>query len=407
MTQAFNEFHNVLLLAFSDYKHEWRMSGCYVLALASVLAPMLLLFGLKFGIITSMFEKLAKDPRNREIRMVGTVHHGPEWFAEMAQTSGVDFIIPRTRAISANMTLKVSGSRSFSVDLIPSAPGDPLLIDHTPHPTGLQTVVLSSAIARKLRVNPGDLIDGSVTRRIKGKFERKHLPLTVLAVAPPAAFNRDVAFVSLELLLATEDFRDGREVTALGWTGNPPLDTKTRTFPSFRLFAVTLEDVIPLGNKLIDAGLEVRTRAADIALVQSMDRNLSIIYWVIALVGFTGYSLSLVASTRANVDRKRRELSILRLVGFQTNSIVWFPVLQALFTGALGTLLAIMLFFGVQTGINHLFGSYVAEGGAICYLYLIHFVGALVVTLATVMMASAFGGYQVSKIEPSDGLREV
>ena len=36
-----------LRLASRDYTHEWQMSGCFVLALAAVLGPMLVLFGLK------------------------------------------------------------------------------------------------------------------------------------------------------------------------------------------------------------------------------------------------------------------------------------------------------------------------------------------------------------------------
>ena len=33
---------NILRLSFRDYTHEWRMSGCFVLALAAVLAPMMI-----------------------------------------------------------------------------------------------------------------------------------------------------------------------------------------------------------------------------------------------------------------------------------------------------------------------------------------------------------------------------
>ena len=67
-------------LALSDYTHEWRMSACFVLALAAVLAPMMVLFGLKFGIITSMVDNLIEDPENREIRPIGSARYGKPWF---------------------------------------------------------------------------------------------------------------------------------------------------------------------------------------------------------------------------------------------------------------------------------------------------------------------------------------
>ncbi len=56
-----------------------------------------------------------------------------------------------------------------------------------------------------------------------------------------------------------------------------------------------------------------------------MDKNLSLVFWLIAVIGLVGFAFSLSASLWANVDRKRKELSVLRLVGFRTGDIVWFP----------------------------------------------------------------------------------
>ncbi|MEO5342517.1 MAG: lipoprotein ABC transporter permease, partial [Gammaproteobacteria bacterium SHHR-1] len=54
-------------LSSKDYFREWRISGAYIIALAAVLGPMMVLFGLKFGVVGGMIEDLVKDPRNREI----------------------------------------------------------------------------------------------------------------------------------------------------------------------------------------------------------------------------------------------------------------------------------------------------------------------------------------------------
>ena len=51
---------NILRLSFRDYTHEWRMSGCFIFSLAAVLAPLMILFGLKFGIVTSMVTQLRR-----------------------------------------------------------------------------------------------------------------------------------------------------------------------------------------------------------------------------------------------------------------------------------------------------------------------------------------------------------
>jgi len=66
------EWHDVARLALRDYSHEWHISGCFILGLALVLAPLLVLFGLKYGLVTSMLGALAEDPENRELRPLGS-----------------------------------------------------------------------------------------------------------------------------------------------------------------------------------------------------------------------------------------------------------------------------------------------------------------------------------------------
>jgi hypothetical protein len=47
---------------------------------------------------------------------------------------------------------------------------------------------------------------------------------------------------------------------------------------------------------LTEAGQRVKTSAAEIETVRSIDRNLALLFWVIAAAGMAGYSLSLGAS---------------------------------------------------------------------------------------------------------------
>ena len=58
-------------LAWQDYRREARLSACSVLALVAVIAPLLVLFGLKFGLVSSLTERLQRDPAVREIIALG------------------------------------------------------------------------------------------------------------------------------------------------------------------------------------------------------------------------------------------------------------------------------------------------------------------------------------------------
>lgn len=397
----------VLGLAFRDFIHERVMSACFVLALAAVLLPLLVLFGLKFGIIGNLLAPLKEDPRYRQIVPTGSGHYEPQWFAAMAERSDVEFIVPRTRAIAATMRVRdpaADSGRIISVELIPSAAGDPVL-EELDAPTGYDRVVLSDDAADKLGVQAGVRIQGIVSRTYGREQQTELLPLQVTGVAPAGAFARDGMFVSHDLLIAIEDFLDGRAVADLGWAGSEARDA-ARSFAGFRLYARDIEDVARLRKGLMDQGIDVRTRLADIELVESMDRSLSIVFWIIATLAAAGFALSFSSSVWANVDRKRREFSVLRLTGFRGRSIVWFPVVQGGLTALLGWLVAALVFLIVQAGLNRLFVDNIGGGEAVCRLLPTHFLVALVLTIAIAGIAAAAGGSRLAQLEPSLALRE-
>jgi len=275
----------------------------------------------------------------------------------------------------------------------------------TPAPSGFAEVVLAATAAEKLSVGVGDRLEGIVARTRNGRQESERLPMTVAGVAPITAFARDGLFVSIELIAAVEDFLDGRTVPALGWEGTEarPAD---RAFASFRLYAGSIDDVALLRRYFVDQGIEVRTSVADIELVDRLDRNLSVVYWIIALIAITGYCVSFATNVWANVDRKRREFSVLRLTGFRTREIVWFPLLQAGFTAAFAWVLAVVVFLAVQGTLNGLFASTIGGGQPVCRLEVWHLFAALLLTLVAAVVAAIVGGRRVAQLEPSIGLRD-
>ncbi len=142
-------------LAVKDYTHEWRMSSCFILALAATLAPMLVLFGLKFGIVNSMAERLIQDPRNREIRPVGSGRFEGQWFDTLSKRIDVAFVTPRTRSIAATIDLQNTANKPSQIvnaELLPTALGEPLLPNTADIPQGLDEIILSSSAAQKLKI---------------------------------------------------------------------------------------------------------------------------------------------------------------------------------------------------------------------------------------------------------------
>jgi putative ABC transport system permease protein len=402
-----SQISNIIRLSFRDYSHEWRMSGCFILSLSSVLAPMLILFGLKFGIVSTMIHELVENPVNREIKPIGSGRYDDAWIDQYRKRGDVEFIIPKTRALAATIQLKsTTANRIVSTELLATASGDPLLAGLTRVPKDYYQVILSRSAAKKLKVNTGDTIDASLARQFQGKRERVHLPLEVVDIADEAVTARNVAFVNLDLLIASEQFKDGRAVEELAWEGNSDA-LKERVYPSFRLYARSIYDVENLVTDLEREGARVKANVGEINTVQSIDENLSVIFWIIACVGGLGFAFSLGASLWANVDRKRKELSILRLVGFKSGRIIMFPVLQALYTAVLGWLFAVLVYLAFEYLINFFLAPRLNLDRALCFLLAEHFLWALGITLVIAVFAAILGGFRAARIEPADGLREI
>jgi len=402
-------FETVIRLSLKDYFHERLLSACAVLGLAAVLAPLLLLFGVKSGIINTMADRLIEDPRNREVTPVGSGRYGEDWFSMAAKRPGVAFVIPQTRSIAASMVLyNGEGKKPHSVvvDLIPTGEGDPLLEKWGRVPKNETSVVLSNTAARKLNMAAGQEVIGRVGRSVAGIKEQVTIRLKVAAVLPIEAFPREAAFVRLGLLEATEDYRDGRGSEAFGWPGQarPP---GPREYPSFRLYARSIYDVATLRDMFFEQGLEVYAKVEEIEVVQSLDRSFTLIFRLIAIVAVFGYFASMASNVLASVNRKSRHLGVTRLIGFSTGSIVWFPIVQSLATSILGTVTAICFYLVVEVLINRLFSQYLSAGEYVCRLSLGHLTVALGFTVAMSIMASAYAAFRVAKIEPSEVIRDI
>lgn len=389
----------VASLAWQDYRNDGWLSACSVLALVAVIAPLLVLFGLKFGLVSSLTERLETDPASREIIPLGGGRFSATFIAQLGERRDVAFAVPRTRQIAA--TAQVG---TLTLEMLPTAAGDPLLAG-LPIPHGQDQIVLSHTAAEKLAARPGDWLETSFARQVAGRVEAQRTRLQVLAVLPLEAFAREGLFADLGLLEAAEDYRDGRAVPALGWAGDAASVSEQRIYPAFRLYARSLSDVEPLRVYFAGQNLLVSTQAHTIAQVQSLSRNLSIVFWIIAGLALAGAFAAIFAGSLAAVARKHRELSVLRLLGFSTAALLLFVLLQALYSACFAAVLSVGLYGLAEAALNKLFVQVPGEYAS--HLLARHYGLALVAVLGVSAVAAACGGWRVARIQASEGIRDV
>ena len=63
-----------------------------VVGLAAALGPLLILYGLKFGVISGLLDVLRKDPRNREIIFRGNYSLEAKSLDQLRSLAGAEFV---------------------------------------------------------------------------------------------------------------------------------------------------------------------------------------------------------------------------------------------------------------------------------------------------------------------------
>jgi putative ABC transport system permease protein len=392
-----------LRLALADLRHEWRLSLCTALAIAAVLAPLLILAGLRAGVIGGLRETLLENPSAREVTTATNRTFTPEDIAALRARPEVAFVVPRVRALAAAAEFRREGmpGSPFRGELLSTAPGDPLLPGVPPlAPDGI--VLSASAAARLGAAQPGDAIVLRLLRQRDGRFENLTLPLTVTGIAPPSAFDREGGFVPLAL---TEFVEEWQELRAEGpWDPAAP-QVARRSHAGFRAYARRLEDVPELAAALRAEGVEIRSRAGEIAQLLSLDRNLALLLLIVAGVGGAGYVLSLGAGLWAGVERKRERLALLRLFGLSRAGLLAFPLVQAALLAATGAVLGAAGAVAAAAGINRAFAGMALVDRPLCVVLPLDLGIAAAATLAGAMAAALLAARRAARAEPFEGLR--
>jgi len=382
-----------------------RLTFYQMIGIAAVLLPLLLIAGLKNGFIEGMLAHLRADPRNLEVIIVGNRSLDRTWFNTIAGSAAERFVIPNTRSLSATVTLaKEQGGNVLSdVQMIPTALGDPLL-EGLPEPTD-GDVILSAATARKLGVAAGDHVRAAVQRRMNGQDQASTRSLRVLAIASESLATGDFAFVSLRLLVLSEDYRDG---TAESIDGAGPDDAalKARAYASARLYARGLDQVEVLANAVEATGVSVRMRSQQIAVVRTLDYGLNWVAGIIVLLGMVGVTCSLAVSQWLGVERRRREISVLRLIGLTRANALLMLIAEALAVATCAFIVAGIVFLILSPLTDRVMAAVEIVEGPICRLAPEQFLMLFVVTAFAGGLGALIGGMRVLAIEPAECLRE-
>jgi len=402
-----DRLHLLGSLALQDLWHDRKVSLCIAASLVAVIAPLLLLFGLKHGVVSQLQDELLRDPRNLEVKMLSNGNYDTAWIERLRQRPETGFALGQTRSLNTQADLLIGMQRFVEgAEIIATEPGDPLLNLASLNPVGNQ-VILSASAAQRLQAKAGDSVQLRALRRLDGVNERGEMTLTVLAVLDAARFGRAAGFVAPPLLLDLERFRDGYQVIGFGVTTGKPQGNLQPLYARARVYARDIDQVAPLEHWLNEQHIETSSRLADIDNVKAINHVLGLIFGVIAMAALIGCVASMVGAFLANIDRKRKSLAVLRLLGFKRSAVGGFVVLQALvlsFAGYVGGL----GFYAVGSHLfDYLLGSSRATGTFVCHITVWHGLAALLLTFLVAALVAMIGALRAINIQPAESLREL
>jgi putative ABC transport system permease protein len=179
-----------------------------------------------------------------------------------------------------------------------------------------------------------------------------------------------------------------------------------RGYAGFRLYASTIDDVELIKQYLEGEGIPVHTEAERIRDVTELDKYLTLIFWLITTVGVIGGVATLMASLYASVERKRKDLSILRLIGLSGTTLLRFPIYQGIIIAVGGFGVALVFFESLAWIINSLFSSHLQAEESLCRLAIWHLLIILGATVSVAILAGTVAAWRITRIEPAEALRD-
>ncbi len=213
----------VLGLALADLRSEFLLTACMVAALIAIIIPLLILAGLRAGIVDSLRNNLVHDPVFREIRPAETRPYSEIFFAELRAMPSVEFVMEGiTRGASTVVAIRPDNNRSVMLDILPTAPNDPLLTTYGAVPPIEGEAVISASAALKLGAEKDDVIVLEIGRQRNGSREVQREFVRVTKVMPERADALPRIYLPFALVKDIEMYREGFGISERNWPGASP-----------------------------------------------------------------------------------------------------------------------------------------------------------------------------------------
>lgn len=394
----------ILQLALKALKFEKLVSFCLIASLCSVIAPLLLLFSLRFGIITNLEENLKQDPSNLEIKFMSGCKLGDEFFESLKENPHVQFVLPLTRSLSVTTSVFANGKLIDRIDAMPTAKNDPLVLrSGITQDLGLNEVFMSKSLAEDLKLKVGDSLKLKISRKLNDVNENSVQTFTLKGIIDSRYLQLRKILINFDTLVYMEDYRDGFNPPV--FSDGSKLNQARDSFAKARLYVKTLDDVEPM-SKMLRQSYSITDSSDQIEKLNKITSILNFVFTAIALVSVVGGLLAATGLIFTNLKRRLQGFALLKLTGISNSKCIEQVVVENLILSLCAYVLSLLLFMVGMIWFNTSFAADLKIGTDVSLISTTHVLfGLLATVLSCAAISYGIAKILLSKINIADSLR--
>lgn len=396
----------ILKLALCSLRFDKIISICIVASLCAVIAPLLLLFSLRFGIISNLEHKLSSNPSNLEIRMMSGYRLDQQFFDELKNNPHIGFVIPLTRSLSVTANISFNGRIVQNLETLPTAAGDPIVREMGfDGELSLTEAYLSETTAQDLGLKTGDTFKFVISRITDNKTVNAVVPFTLKGIVKKELLPHKTIMVNFNTLVYMEDFRDGFEPPVFSDGSNP--NSERQNFAKARIYVKSLNDLEPV-SRMLRQNYSITDKLASVENLKAISKVLSFIFTTIALTSIAGGVMATIGLIFTNLSRLEKTFALLFLSGLSKRGVFFIVVIQNFILSVCAYLCSLGLFYAGMFTFNLYFKDLLGPETLVSVLTVSHvFTGGLMTVFICVLVSMVLCRFKVLNLKVADSLRNV
>lgn len=377
----------ILKLSFCSLRFEKLISFCLIATLVSVIAPLLLLFSLRFGIISNLENNLKANPANLEIKMLAGYQLDKSFFNELENNPHMDFVVPLTRSLSVTANIMFNKKAQRNLDAVPTKKGDPIVrLSGITKELGPKDAYLSQTLVEDLGIKVGDTFKFVVSRITNSQSDNAVVDFTLKGVIKKEYAPHKTVMVNFNTLVFMEDYRDGYEPPI--FSDGSYLNEDRQTFSKARMYVKTINDIEPISKLLRNKNYSISDKLSLVESLKSITRVLDFIFTTIASVSVIGGVLATMGLIFTNISRLEKSFALLSLTGISKSKILCMVIAQNFILSTFAYIASLALFYSGMFAFNYYFKDLLGANTLVSTLTLTHILLGYVFTVSVCVLLS-------------------